>query len=98
MGRSCGFLVRDEREATLRARGWPIPVVAALGLTGALILTVPTPPPAAGQPPEAGVPSEAARSDPRPDDAFADPAVAELQRKVTDAQRELTGEIGRAHV
>lgn len=68
---------RSSAQGWSSARGWPV--------RGRLVLAQPAPTEEAGVAPEAPLP------DPRPDDAFADPAVAGLQRKAAEAQAELTG-------
>lgn len=72
--------------------------VQAVGMVLAGLAALVAVPAAAAQPPppdEAGVAPGTAVSDPRGDDAFADPQVAALQRQAADVQTELAGLQGR---
>lgn len=78
--------VGDGGRVLLRAAG-------ALVLAGTLLCV----PEAAAQQDEAGVAPGPPAPDIRPGEAFADPAVAELQRTATDVQRELDTLAGQIH-
>jgi cell wall-associated NlpC family hydrolase len=76
-------------------RGGVLPRMVAALAVAATVLCAPE---AGAQQDEAGVAPGPPAPDVRPGEAFADPAVAELQRTATDVQRELDSLAGQIHV